>query len=190
MLQTPTAVAYKQWPVAHWRSLVAALVARGLQVVLTGAPSAADRAVVDAVKAGFADDGRVVDAAAALDLAQVGTLLRGAAVYVGGDTSITHLAAACDVAVVALYGPINPRYFGPWPPSTTLEVPYVAHALVQRAGKVTLLQGSPPCVPCDRAGCEDRNDSASVCLMTLAPARVLAEVDRVLADAARRATIA
>jgi heptosyltransferase-3 len=51
---------------------------------------------------------------------------------------------------------------------------------VQRAGSTTVLQGSPPCVPCDRAGCLDRNDSASVCLMTLAPARVVAEVDRVL----------
>jgi len=189
VLQTPTAVAYKQWPIAHWRTLVAALLERGLQVVLTGAASDADRAVVAAVKADF-DEGRVVDAAGALDLGEVGTLLRASSVYIGGDTSITHLAAACDVAVVALYGPINPRYFGPWPPNPTLEVPYVAHALVQRAGSTTVLQGSPPCVPCDRAGCLDRNDSASVCLMTLAPARVVAEVDCVLADAARRATMA
>jgi len=85
--------------------------------------------------------------------------------------------------VIALYGPINPRYFGPWPPNPTLAVPYVSHALVQRVGKVTLLQGSPPCVPCDRAGCEDRNDSASVCLLTMAPARVVAEVDRALGRA-------
>ncbi|MBV9892067.1 MAG: glycosyltransferase family 9 protein [Rhizobacter sp.] len=191
VLQTPAAVAYKQWPLAHWRTLVDALLARGLQVVLTGAPSDADRAVVAAVKAAFPQhDQRIVDAGGALELAQVAALLRGAAVYVGGDTSITHLAAACDVAVVALYGPINPRYFGPWPPSPTLQVPYVAHALVQRAGNVAVLQGSPPCVPCDRAGCLDRNDSASVCLMTLAPERVVAEVDRVLAAAARRATIA
>jgi len=41
VLQTPTAVAYKQWPIEHWRLLVDALLARGLQVVLTGAPSAA-----------------------------------------------------------------------------------------------------------------------------------------------------
>ena len=189
VLQTPTAVAYKQWPIAHWRTLVAALLERGLQLVLTGAASDADRAVVAAVKADF-DEGRVVDAAGALDLGEVGTLLRASSVYIGGDTSITHLAAACDVAVIALYGPINPRYFGPWPPNPTLEVPYVAHALVQRAGRTTVLQGSPPCVPCDRAGCLDRNDSASVCLMTLAPARVVAEVDCVLADAARRATMA
>jgi heptosyltransferase-3 len=51
---------------------------------------------------------------------------------------------------------------------------------VQRAGPVTVLQGTPACVPCNRAGCEDRNDSASVCLETMAPGRVIAEVDRIL----------
>ena len=182
VLQAPTAVAYKQWPIAHWRTLVDALLARGLQVVLTGAPSPADRAVVDAVRSGFDDDGRIVDAAGALDLNQVGALLRGARVYIGGDTSITHLAAACDVPVVALYGPIDPRYFGPWPPNPTLEVPYLSHAPVQRVGKVTVLQGTPPCVPCNRAGCEDRNDSVSVCLLAMEPGRVVAEVDRILGE--------
>jgi heptosyltransferase-3 len=183
VLQVPAAVTYKLWPLAHWRALVAALLDRGMQVVLTGAPSAGDRALVESVRAGF-DVDRVLDAAGRLDLNQVATLLRGAALYVGGDTSITHLAAACDVPVVALYGPINPRYFGPWPPNPTLEVPYVAHALVQRVGKVTVLQGTPACVPCDRAGCEDRNDSASVCLQTMAAERVVAEVDRILAPVA------
>jgi heptosyltransferase-3 len=181
-VQAPAAVAYKQWPIAHWRELVAALLQRGVQVVLTGAPSPADRASVDAVKSGF-DAERVVDAAGALDLNQVGALLRGAAVYIGGDTSITHLAAACDVPVVALYGPIDPRYFGPWPARATLDVPYVSHALVQRVARIAVLQGTQSCVPCNRAGCADRNDSTSECLETMAPARVVAEVDRVLAGA-------
>jgi heptosyltransferase-3 len=181
VLQAPAAVAYKQWPLAHWRTLVEALVARGLQVVLTGAPSAGDRALVAAVGAGFEAD-RVLDLAGRLDLNQVAGLLRGATLYVGGDTSITHLATACEVPVVALYGPVDPRYFGPWPANPTLVVPYVGHALVQRVAHVTLLQGTPACVPCNRAGCEDRNDSASVCLQTMAPARVIAEVDRLLKD--------
>jgi len=185
VLQTPAAVAYKLWPLEHWRALVATLLERGLQVVLTGASSAGDRALVQSVRSGF-DAERVIDVAGTLDLNQVATLLHGAVLYVGGDTSITHLAAACEIPVVALYGPINPRYFGPWPPSATLDVPYVAHALVQRAGSVTVLQGTPACVPCDRAGCEDRNDSASVCLQTMAPARVIAEVDRILRSAAER----
>ncbi|HEX4232785.1 MAG TPA: glycosyltransferase family 9 protein [Caldimonas sp.] len=179
VLQAPAAVAYKQWPIAHWRELIEALLARELQVVLTGATSALDRSVVDAVRIGLAAD-RVVDAAGTLDLPQMAALIEGAAVYIGGDTSITHLAAACDVPVIALYGPIDPRYFGPWPANETLDVPYVSHALVQRVGKVVVLQGTPPCVPCNRAGCHDRNDSVSVCLLTMGSARVVAEVDRIL----------
>ena len=152
-----------------------------------GPPVAAVHGNMDeaAVRERLPED-RVVDAAGAIDLAQVGALLRGGAVYIGGDTSITHLAAACEVAVVALYGPIDPRCFGPWPASATLDVPYVSHAPVQRVGNVTVLQGTPPCVPCNRAGCEDRNDSVSVCLLSMAPARVVAEVDRIL-DRARAA---
>ena len=126
MLQAPAAVAYKLWPLAHWRALVAALLERGLQVVLTGAPSAGDKALVESVRERLRRATASLDVAGRLDLNQVATLLRGAALYVGGDTSITHLAAACEIPVVALYGPINPRYFGPWPPSPTLAVPYVA----------------------------------------------------------------
>ncbi len=180
VMQVPAAVAYKQWPVAHWRELVTALLERGLQVVLTGAPSPGDKVLVGAVRSGF-DAARVLDVAGRLDLGQVGALLRGAVAYVGGDTSITHLAAAVDIPVIALYGPINPRYFGPWPPSETAEVPYADRGFVQRAGKVVVLQGSMPCVPCDRAGCDDRNDSTSVCLVTMAPWRVVEEVDRIVA---------
>jgi heptosyltransferase-3 len=195
VLQIPTAVAYKQWPTANWAVLVEALIARGLQVVLTGAPSAGDRAAIDAVLAlrvprvgGSAPDTtadtsepEVLDVAGRLDLNQVTALLKGAALYVGGDTSITHLATACGTPVVALYGPIDPRLFGPWPASASQVVPYVRHALVQHAGSVALLQGDLPCVPCNRAGCEDRNDSLSQCLQTMRPARVIEQVDRLLA---------
>ena len=178
VLQSPAAVTYKQWPVAYWRELVAALVERGLQVVLTGAGSAGDRAVVGAVSDGF-DPVRVLDLAGRVDLNEVAMLLRGAVAYVGGDTSVTHLAAAVDIPVIALYGPINPRYFGPWPPSATAEVPYADRGFVQHAGRVVVLQGSMPCVPCDRAGCEDRNDSESLCLVTMAPSRVVEQIDRI-----------
>ena len=124
---------------------------------------------------------RVLDIAGRLDLNQMVTLLRGAALYIGPDTSITHLAAACDTPVVALFGPIDPRYFGPWPASSTARSPYVDRGFVQHAGRVVVLQGSLPCVPCDRAGCNDRNDSTSLCLLTMAPGRVVEQIDRVVA---------
>jgi ADP-heptose:LPS heptosyltransferase len=67
VLQAPAAVTYKLWPLAHWRVLVAALVARGLQVVLTGAASAGDRTLVATVREGLASE-RVLDVCGRLHL--------------------------------------------------------------------------------------------------------------------------
>lgn len=47
------------------------------------------------------------------DLRQVADWLAGAAVYVGNDSGITHLAAAVGVPVVALFGPTDPGVWAP-----------------------------------------------------------------------------
>ncbi len=172
--QVPSLVRYKQWPLAHYAELAQALAGDGLQVVLTGGPSGADRAAVAEV-ARMADSPQVLPLAGVLDLNQLTTLLRGASLYIGPDTSVTHLAAACDVPVVALYGPIDPRAWGPWSGRRPMEAPYERRGFTQRSGKVILLQGTPSCVPCNRAGCEGHNASRSECLETMEPQRVLAE---------------
>lgn len=177
--QVPSLVRYKQWPLGHYAELAQALAGDGLQVVLTGGPSAADRAAVAEV-ARMAASPRVLPLAGMLDLNQLTTLLRGASLYIGPDTSVTHLAAACDVPVLALYGPIDPRAWGPWSGRQPMEVPYERRGLTQRSGKVILLQGTPSCVPCNRAGCEGHNASRSDCLETMEPQRVLAEARAVL----------
>jgi heptosyltransferase III len=185
VLQVPSLVRYKQWPLAHYAELAKALAGDGLQVLLTGGPSEADRNAVAEV-ARMADMPQVLPLAGLLDLSQLTALLRGASLYVGPDTSVTHLAAACDVPVVALYGPIDPRVWGPWPGKRPLEIPYERRALSQRSGKVILLQGTPPCVPCNGAGCDRHNDSRSECLETMEPQRVLAEARAALAAWPRR----
>ena len=143
----------------------------------------ADRARTAEVLAGVGDaasGARVLDVAGTLDLRQLATLLRGAALYIGPDTSVTHLAAALETPVVAVYGPIDPRLWGPWPQGHGPEQPYVERARAQRVGNAVLLQGDPPCVPCSRAGCDRHNESRSECLETLSPWRVLEEAWRVL----------
>jgi ADP-heptose:LPS heptosyltransferase len=47
------------------------------------------------------------------DLYQLACWLRGAAVYVGNDSGITHLAAAAGVPTVALFGPTDPELWAP-----------------------------------------------------------------------------
>jgi heptosyltransferase III len=47
------------------------------------------------------------------DLRELGEWLAGGAMYVGNDSGITHLAAACGARVVAIFGPTDERQWGP-----------------------------------------------------------------------------
>ena len=181
VMQTPTLVRYKQWPFQHYAQVARGLAGYGRQVLLTGSSSAEDRSTVAEVVR-LADSKLVLDMAGQLDFGQLVTLLSGAAAYIGPDTSITHLAAACGTPTIALYGPIDPRLWGPWPAAWPPVQPYKAHAERQVCQNVVLLQGSQACVPCNRAGCDDTNDSRSDCLDTISPERILREALALLAQ--------
>jgi heptosyltransferase-3 len=186
VVQVPSLVHYKQWPLAYFEQLVPALVADGRQVVLTGSASAADRErvaqVAAAVPPASSASASVLDVAGQLDLNQVATLLAGASLYIGPDTSITHLAAACRVPMIALYGPVDPRIFGPWPQGHAAAQPWQPRGVGERqvVANIVLLQGPQPCVPCNGAGCEGHDLSRSDCLLSITPERVLVEARRLL----------
>lgn len=177
VMHTPSMWPYKQWPLEHFRQLAALLAQAGKQVVLTGSMGAHDRACIAAMQ-GAAPAERLLDAGA-LDFDQLATLLRGAALYVGPDTSVSHLAAACGTQVLAIFGPTNPQRWAPWPGGTA-PVRFVRRAPAQTVGHVTLVQASLPCVPCGRAGCEDHRQSGTECLPAIEPERVAARVLEIL----------
>ena len=175
VVHVPSMLVYKQWPAVHFRALVSALLADGAQVVLTGGPSEADRRLVAEV-ATLAPSPRLLDVCGRLDFAQVTGLLRRAALYVGPDSSVTHLAAACSVPTVALFGPTNPIRWGPLDPGVPIARTYAMRSTEpQRRGRVVLMQGPGACVPCTRAGCENHEQSRSACLDGLSPAAVIDE---------------
>jgi heptosyltransferase-3 len=107
-------------------------------------------------------------------------LIAKARVFVGPDTSVTHLAAATGCPAVALFGPTDPRLWGPWPDGG-LHEPWAASDTIQRRGNVWLIQHAFPCTPCQLEGCERRLDSTSACLDALSPEQVMQAVDEALA---------
>lgn len=165
---------YKRWTGDGWRRLVAALRERGLQTVVTGA--ATDRGYLDEIWR----DSDVVRLDGKLEWPALSALIADARVYIGPDTAITHLAAATGSPTVALYGPTDPRLWGPWPIGG-LERPWAASGTIQHRGNVWLVQNPLPCLPCQREGCERRLDSHSQCLDELSADRVVAAVDQALA---------
>ncbi len=167
---------YKQWTAEGWRALARALERRGLAVVATGGPSPADRHYLDEIWTGFASVRRLDGALTWPDLA---ALIGGAHVYVGPDTSVTHLAAATGCPTLALFGPTDPRLWGPWP-ACGLAAPWDASGAIQRRGNVWVVQNPLQCLPCQLEGCERRIDSFSRCLDEMPVATVLRALDAAL----------
>ena len=118
----------KQWHLDRFAA-VARQVARerAATIVLTGAE--ADRPIVEAVAAELAGV-PVVNVAGALDLADLAALLAELDLMITGDTGPMHLASAVGTPLVALFGPADPRRYGPRSPR-------------QRVVRVDL-----PCSPC------------------------------------------
>jgi heptosyltransferase-3 len=167
--------AYKRWPLAYWQTLLSWIVNQGWQVVLSASPAKQDLQLNQDIISLLDQEARsrIIDTAGLLSIPQAGTLIRGAIAYVGVDTSITHLAAACNVPTIALFGPTPPTNFGPWPNGFIGEQPYQLRARSQTVSNVTILQGPGECVPCRKAGCEDRASSKSECLDLLEPGQVI-----------------
>ena len=170
---------YKQWTADGWRSLAAALLQRGLQVFATGGPAENERRSLDDVWG--SENGVVVRKDGKLDWRELAELIAGAEIYVGPDTSVTHLAAATGCPTVALYGPTDPVLWGPWP-KAGLKQNWAKSGIVQRRNNVWLIQHNMPCVPCQLEGCERNLGSYSRCLDEMPLNVVLLAVDQALAS--------
>jgi heptosyltransferase-3 len=180
--------AYKQWTPEGWLRFIAWLERRGLRVVLSGSADPQEKAYNARLASGT-----VVDLTGRLRLAELSALYSKARLFVGPDTSTTHLAAACGVPTLAMYGPTNPVKWGPWPARYSAEgaahgqlSPYQRLARPwQRVGNVLLLQGVQPadlgrCLPCHQEGCERHIASFSRCLTEMALDPVAAAADALL----------
>lgn len=164
---------YKQWTPQGWRDVAAALRQRGLEVVAIGGPDPRERCYLDDVWRGAV-------AIHQLPWPQNVALLSRARLYVGPDTSVSHLAAAAGCPSVVLFGPTDARVWGPWP-ADGLSSAWQAAGSMQNRGNVWLVQNPLPCMPCGLEGCERHLDSASACLNELPADRVIAAIDRALA---------
>jgi heptosyltransferase-3 len=167
---------YKQWHREGWREIARHLMQQGFEVVATGGPGAQERAYLDDIWEGIGV--RRLDGA--LSWPELGSLLAGTEVYVGPDTSVTHLAAAAGCPTIALFGPTDPRVWGPWP-RAGLSAPWEKAGTIQQRGNVWLLQNPSPCTHFGLEGCLQRLDSYSRCLDELPARQVIAAIEQALA---------
>ena len=151
---------FKCWPADYVAAVIDNLESRGHRIVLTAAPDPMERAFVAEVLARMQTE--PVDLSGELTLKQLAALTARAKLFIGVDSAPMHIAAAMRTPTVAIFGPSGDIEWGPW------QVP---HRIVAA--------NEFPCRPCGYDGCG--GGKVSECLTGLAPARVLAAVDELLA---------
>lgn len=118
----------KQWHLDRFAAVARGLAtSRGASIVLTG--STADRPMTETIGAQL-NNVPHVNLAGSLDLLELAGVLSTLDVFVGSDTGPMHLAAAVGTPVVALFGPADPRRYGP------------------RGDRERILRVDLPCSPC------------------------------------------
>ena len=107
----------KNWPLNHYYALTRALTwEQGLKIGwLAGPAEAALLPVLSGLAGAY---GHVL--LANLPLTRVAVVISRCRLFLGGDSGLTHLAAALGVPVLALFGPTDPRVWAP--PGTRVRV--------------------------------------------------------------------
>jgi heptosyltransferase-3 len=174
--------AYKKWPLSYWLTLIEFLSDQNIPVLMSGGNSQVDLSLAEEILTELTPKAKdqVINLTGKVSFSELATILRQVRAYVGVDTSVTHLAAACNAPTIALFGATPPTNFGPWPNGFSGKQPYQIRALSQTMGNVTILQGPNSCVPCRKAGCDDHSNSRSLCLEELDVTRVIQSLQKIL----------
>ncbi|MDD5559177.1 putative lipopolysaccharide heptosyltransferase III [Candidatus Methylomirabilis sp.] len=156
---------FKSWPAARFAALIDYIQGKlGVKAVLLG--SVADQEITEAILGQVETGCRSL--AGRLTLLELAGLLRQAALFVGNDNGPMHIAAAMGTPVVGLFGPADPRIWGP-----------------AGQGHATLYKGID-CRPCFPGGCRRGEQN---CMRLIALDEVIPVVERMLGRPPKRIEI-
>ncbi len=165
---------YKRWTLMGWQQLAHYFTQQNLRVVLTGSHTQSEMEYIQQAISLMPTS--VINLAGQLDLSDVAQLIQVSRLYIGPDTAVTHLAAATDTPIVALYGPTNPLKWAPFPKDYQQDKTPFQKVGIQQVNNVLLIQGKKDCVPCHQEGCQRHRQSQSDCLEELQSQTVIERI--------------
>lgn len=153
----------KRWTSAGFAAVADRLIAATrCHVLFTG--EAGERDVVSGIIGRMAHPQAAHVAAGRTTLGQLAALLRRCRLLISNDSATMHLAAYLDVPVVAIFGPTDPRKYGPAGPR---------HRILQRRLR---------CVPCEASLCRYHHE----CMEEMTADEVFTAAREVLAASKER----
>jgi heptosyltransferase-1 len=127
----------KRWPLDRYAALADHLLDNSHNIVLLGSPD--EKTLCDTlqskIKNGQGQQSKIINLAGKTSLQEMIALLARASLVIGNDSGPLHVAVALGRPIVALYGPTDPNFVGPY------------DQLDQ------VLRHEVPCHPCRRRSC-------------------------------------
>ncbi|HEX9780139.1 MAG TPA: glycosyltransferase family 9 protein [bacterium] len=160
---------YRRWPQAHFAAAGREFARRGYAVLVLG--EEADRTVCAAMTRAIGEG--ALDASGRTTLGEFVAILSRCRLVLANDGGPVHLAVTQSVPTVAIFGPVDPRVYGPYPPGPSRRAVHIQGLPCRPCYHRFRF---PPC-PYDRA-----------CLRELSVEDVLAACDEVMATTADRVT--
>jgi len=110
----------KQWAADRFVTLASRLT--GPDGPLPGAPvavfaAAGERDQIEPVLTQIPTE-QLIDTVGRIDLPTIAACLKRCALFVGNDSGLMHMAAACDTPTLGLFGPSKQELYAPWGPRT------------------------------------------------------------------------
>ena len=128
VISSASGSALRRWPIARWGELARRLTAAGFKVLFVGGEH--ERPQLDQLMSELPEHA-TANLAGELPFVKLAPVLAGAALFVGNDTGVTHLAAYLGVPTLAIYSGVNDPNV--WTP---------------RGKRVWVLRASASCSPC------------------------------------------
>ncbi|HEX5083512.1 MAG TPA: glycosyltransferase family 9 protein [Blastocatellia bacterium] len=147
----------KRWAPERFAAVAEALITRGFQIVMTGAPTAEQRAQLAETQAAIKHQ---LPCLSSLSIGELVAVIADAKIFIGNDSGPAHIAAAVKTPLVALFGPASAVRWSPW-----------------RAPSV-LVQNYFPCNPCSMYTCEAFDEPE--CIRSITVGQVMKAIDRLL----------
>jgi lipopolysaccharide heptosyltransferase II len=156
LIHPTTAFFTKQWPVENFATTVEFLAAKGLETIAI--TSKGEAQTLDQLKQLTRAPLTTYDD---LALPEIIALASEAAIFVGNDSGMAHIAAAVGTPTVVIFGSSNRDHWRPWTDAPN-EVIYEPFA----------------CQPCPGYACAEYGDAP--CIRTIPPDAVVTAIDRIL----------
>jgi predicted lipopolysaccharide heptosyltransferase III len=147
----------KRWAPDRYAAIAEAMIQRGYQIVLTGAPTDEQRAQLRDV---MEQCRHPLASLSSLSIGELTAVIAGATLFIGNDSGPAHIAAAVKTPLAVLFGPASSVRWRPW------RAPH------------ELLQNHFDCNPCSMYTCEAFDQPE--CIRSITIPQVMGAVDRLL----------